>query len=267
MSCSLPRARSRHTSAQPGRRRRAEPPSSIYAESKTIIEKILPSYGVTNSINSVSLRCFNAAGASLDGRIGEDWTYSCNLIPLPMKAVLLDDYELKVFGDDYDTPGSTCIRDYIHVEDLADAHVMALNYLGNGASRLQSTSGSEPAHLRRDQRHCMCCSAPGRSQSRRSPHRRPGIDLCEPLPRARNARLVCPARARRHCPDCLRLAPQPTQRQSLNDDRTAKACGLSVRQSRQPDAPSSTASGQASPAAPRQLAGRGADDDRPRRTD
>ena len=85
-----------------------------------------------HGLNSVSLRYFNAAGASFDGRIGEDWTYSFNLIPLAMKAVLLDDYELKVFGDDYDTPDGTCIRDYIHVEDLADAHVKALAYLGNG---------------------------------------------------------------------------------------------------------------------------------------
>ena len=107
-------------------------PESVYAESKAIVEKILSWYGVTNELNSVSLRYFNAAGASFDGLIGEDWTYSFNLIPLAMKAVLLDDYQLKVFGDDYDTPDGTCIRDYIHVEDLADAHVKALNYLGNG---------------------------------------------------------------------------------------------------------------------------------------
>lgn len=107
-------------------------PESVYAESKAMVEKILSWYSITNGLNSVSLRYFNAAGASFDGRIGEDWTYSFNLIPLAMKAVLLDDYQLKVFGDDYDTPDGTCIRDYIHVEDLADAHVKALTYLGNG---------------------------------------------------------------------------------------------------------------------------------------
>ena len=107
-------------------------PESVYAESKAMVEKILSWYGVTNDLNSVSLGYFNAAGASFDGRIGEDWTYSFNLIPLAIRAVLLDDYELKVFGDDYDTPDGTCIRDYIHVEDLADAHVKALTYLGNG---------------------------------------------------------------------------------------------------------------------------------------
>jgi len=107
-------------------------PESVYAESKAMVETILRWYGVTNGLNSVSLRYFNAAGASFDGRIGEDWTHSQNLIPLVMKAVLLDGYRLKVFGDDYDTPDGTCIRDYIHVEDLADAHVKALTYLGEG---------------------------------------------------------------------------------------------------------------------------------------
>jgi UDP-glucose 4-epimerase len=110
-------------------------PESVYAESKAMVEKILSWYGVTNGLNSVSLRYFNAAGASFDGRIGEDWTHSFNLIPLAMKALLLDGFELQVFGDDYDTHDGTCIRDYIHVEDLADAHVKALSYLaGGGAS-------------------------------------------------------------------------------------------------------------------------------------
>ena len=104
----------------------------MYAESKAMVEKILYWYGQTSPMRSVSLRYFNAAGASVDGRIGEDWTYSFNLIPHVMKALLLPDHSMKVFGDDYDTPDGTCIRDYIHVEDLADAHVRALDYLGNG---------------------------------------------------------------------------------------------------------------------------------------
>ena len=107
-------------------------PESVYAESKAIVEKILYWYGQTSPMRSVSLRYFNAAGASVDGRIGEDWTHSFNLIPHVMKALLLPDHSMKVFGDDYDTPDGTCIRDYIHVEDLADAHVRALDYLGNG---------------------------------------------------------------------------------------------------------------------------------------
>ena len=107
-------------------------PESVYAESKAMVEKILSWYGVTNGLNSVSLRYFNAAGASFDGRIGEDWTYSFNLIPLAMKAVLLDDYQLNVFGDDYATPDGTCIRDYVHVCDLVDAHILGLKWLEAG---------------------------------------------------------------------------------------------------------------------------------------
>ncbi|WP_420450891.1 UDP-glucose 4-epimerase GalE [Ilumatobacter sp.] len=109
-------------------------PESVYAESKAMVERILSWYGQTNGLNSVSLRYFNAAGASFDGRIGEDWTHSINLVPVVMKALLLGDRELAVFGDDYDTPDGTCIRDYIHVDDLADAHVKALAYLGRGGA-------------------------------------------------------------------------------------------------------------------------------------
>jgi UDP-glucose-4-epimerase GalE len=82
-------------------------PESIYAESKAMVEKILGWYGKTSELRSVSLRYFNAAGASHDGRIGEDWSFSINLIPLVMKALLLENHTLKVFGDDYDTPDGT----------------------------------------------------------------------------------------------------------------------------------------------------------------
>ena len=110
-------------------------PESIYAESKAITERILHWYGVTGGLRSVSLRYFNAAGASADSRIGEDWRQSLNLIPLVMKATLGKGPAVHVFGDDYPTPDGTCIRDYIHVDDLADAHVKALDHLGaDGAS-------------------------------------------------------------------------------------------------------------------------------------
>ena len=117
-------------------------PESIYAETKAMVEKVLYWYGHTSSLRSVSLRYFNAAGASFDSRIGEDWTYSINLIPLAMKAMLLKDRRLKVFGDDYDTPDGTCIRDYIHVNDLADAHVKALEYLGRGGDTVSVNLGT-----------------------------------------------------------------------------------------------------------------------------
>ena len=117
-------------------------PESIYAETKAMVEKMLYWYGQTSDLRSVSLRYFNAAGASFDGRIGEDWTYSINLVPLAMKALLLKDRRLKVFGDDYDTPDGTCIRDYIHVNDLADAHVKALDYLGKGGETVAVNLGT-----------------------------------------------------------------------------------------------------------------------------
>jgi UDP-glucose-4-epimerase GalE len=110
-------------------------PESVYAESKAMVETILRWYGVTHGLRSISLRYFNAAGASSDGAIGEDWTFSINLVPLVMKAALGAGPPVRVFGRDYPTPDGTCIRDYIHVEDLADAHVRALDQLGNGGGR------------------------------------------------------------------------------------------------------------------------------------
>lgn len=110
-------------------------PENVYAESKASMERVLSWYGETNGLQSVSLRYFNAAGASLDGVIGEDWSVTTNLIPLVMKAVLGVSGPVQVFGNDYPTPDGTGIRDYIHVEDLARAHVAALDYLGeDGAS-------------------------------------------------------------------------------------------------------------------------------------
>ena len=108
-------------------------PESVYAQTKATVETILGWYGVTHGLRTVNLRYFNAAGASADGRIGEDWRYSQNLVPLVMKAALGRTPELQVYGDDYPTPDGTCIRDYIHVEDLAEAHVMALDHLAAGA--------------------------------------------------------------------------------------------------------------------------------------
>ena len=104
-------------------------PESVYAESKATVERVLRWYGVTHGLRSVSLRYFNAAGASHDSAIGEDWDFSINLIPLVMKAVLGAGPPVKVFGTDYPTPDGTAIRDYIHVEDLADAHIRAVDTL------------------------------------------------------------------------------------------------------------------------------------------
>ncbi len=117
-------------------------PESVYAETKAMVERILEWYGVTHGLRAVSLRYFNAAGASFDGRIGEDWTHSQNLIPLALKALLIGDRELEVFGADYDTPDGTCIRDYIHVVDLADAHVRALDHLAADGNSIALNVGT-----------------------------------------------------------------------------------------------------------------------------
>jgi UDP-glucose-4-epimerase GalE len=109
-------------------------PESVYAETKAMCERVLHWYGEVGGVRSVSLRYFNAAGASRDARIGEDWTYALNLIPVAIRALLTGDQRLQVFGDDYPTPDGTCIRDYIHVDDLAGAHIAAVDLLDRGGA-------------------------------------------------------------------------------------------------------------------------------------
>lgn len=122
-------------------------PESVYAETKLAVEKYLrllaPSESqTTGRINSVSLRYFNAAGASSDNQIGEDWSTSQNLIPRVMRALLDADFKFQVFGNDYPTPDGTTVRDYIHVEDLAIAHVKALDYLDGGGETFVCNIGT-----------------------------------------------------------------------------------------------------------------------------
>ncbi len=104
-------------------------PESVYGESKLMVETMLRWFDKTSDLRSISLRYFNASGASLDNVIGEDWTVTGNLIPLVMKAALDKVPSAKIFGTDYPTPDGTAIRDYIHVVDLAVAHVKALEYV------------------------------------------------------------------------------------------------------------------------------------------
>lgn len=104
-------------------------PVSVYGESKLMFEKILAWYDQLFGIKSVCLRYFNAAGASLDGLIGEDHDPETHLIPIAIQVALSQKKEFQIFGDDYDTPDGSCIRDYVHVLDLADAHLRALDYL------------------------------------------------------------------------------------------------------------------------------------------
>ena len=107
-------------------------PVNPYGESKLFIERILHWYGRAYGLRSVALRYFNAAGADPDGDIGEHHDPETHLIPLVIEAALGRRPPVAVFGTDYPTPDGTAIRDYIHVMDLADAHVKALDYLRRG---------------------------------------------------------------------------------------------------------------------------------------
>ncbi len=104
-------------------------PESVYGETKLMVETILKWYDQTKGLRSASMRYFNAAGASLDNRIGEDWSVTLNLIPLVMKAAAGKAPAIKIFGTDYPTRDGSAIRDYIHVVDLAIAHVKALEHI------------------------------------------------------------------------------------------------------------------------------------------
>jgi UDP-glucose 4-epimerase len=108
-------------------------PESPYGESKALVERMLAWFDVCHGFRSISLRYFNAAGAAPDGSIGEDFAQVQNLVPLVMKAVL-GRGTLQVYGTDYPTPDGTAIRDYIHVDDLAAAHVLALAHLEAGGA-------------------------------------------------------------------------------------------------------------------------------------
>lgn len=108
-------------------------PLSPYAWSKRIMEQVLADYGAAFGLRSVSLRYFNAAGADHDAEVGERHQPETHLIPLILAAAAGRRPSIKVFGTDYPTPDGTCLRDYIHVTDLADAHVLALDHLADGA--------------------------------------------------------------------------------------------------------------------------------------
>lgn len=100
-------------------------PTNPYGESKLMVEKILAWYQSNFGISFAALRYFNACGAKLDGSMGEDHDPETHIIPLAIKALLMD-VEFSLYGTDYKTPDGTCVRDYIHVLDLVEAHVLAL---------------------------------------------------------------------------------------------------------------------------------------------
>ena len=107
-------------------------PINPYAQTKLMIEKVLADFDSSHNLKYVALRYFNAAGADFEGEIGESHNPEPHLIPIVLHTALGKRENIKIFGDDYETPDGTCIRDYIHVYDLADAHLKALEYLEKG---------------------------------------------------------------------------------------------------------------------------------------
>lgn len=107
-------------------------PINPYGATKLMVERILADFDVAHQFKSVCFRYFNAAGADPAGRLGEDHEPETHLIPLVLQAALGKRNSISVFGTDYPTPDGTCIRDYIHVTDLAAAHVLGVEYLLNG---------------------------------------------------------------------------------------------------------------------------------------
>ncbi|OHE40354.1 MAG: UDP-glucose 4-epimerase GalE [Tenericutes bacterium GWF2_57_13] len=125
-------------------------PTNPYGESKLMMEKMMKWADLAYGLKYVSLRYFNVAGASSDHTIGEDHRPETHLIPIVLQVPLQKRPNIVVFGRDYATPDGTCVRDYIHIEDLVDAHLRALDYLMNGGSSDVFNLGSNQGYSNLD---------------------------------------------------------------------------------------------------------------------
>lgn len=117
-------------------------PINPYGWTKLMVERILLDYEQAYGMRHVALRYFNAAGSSPDGLIGEDHDPESHIIPVCLQAILGQREGVTIFGDDYETPDGTCIRDYIHVDDLARAHILAIDYLSHGGASQRLNVGT-----------------------------------------------------------------------------------------------------------------------------
>jgi UDP-glucose 4-epimerase len=117
-------------------------PENPYGESKLIVEQMARWFEDAHGLRTVALRYFNAAGAALDGSNGEDWRAAENLVPVVLSVAARKRDVVEIFGTDYPTPDGTAIRDYIHVEDLADAHIRAIDHLGRDGSTVTLNLGT-----------------------------------------------------------------------------------------------------------------------------
>ncbi len=118
-------------------------PTNVYGRTKLVIEDMMRDFTNAYGLNYVALRYFNAAGAAADGSIGEDHDPESHLIPLILKTAQGVREHISIYGTDYPTPDGTCLRDYIHVIDLAEAHILAMKYLLNGGKSDVFNLGSE----------------------------------------------------------------------------------------------------------------------------
>jgi len=148
-------------------------PVNPYGETKLAMERALHWYGQAYGLRSVSLRYFNAAGADPGGEIGERHDPETHLIPLAIRAALDKSRPLDVYGTDYPTPDGTAVRDYIHVSDLAEAHVGAVAYLAGDGVSTAVDLGTGNGHSVREVIDAVE-RVSGRSVARRYAARRPG---------------------------------------------------------------------------------------------
>jgi UDP-glucose 4-epimerase len=130
-------------------------PVNPYGESKLFIERVLRWNERAHGLNSVALRYFNAAGADPDGDLGEDHTPETHLIPLVIEAALGQRRSVEIYGAQYPTPDGTAVRNYIHVMDLARAHVLALRYLLSGGGSTAFNLGTGRGHSVREVIECV----------------------------------------------------------------------------------------------------------------
>jgi UDP-glucose 4-epimerase len=148
-------------------------PTSPYGDTKMIFEKALAWCNDAYGINSVCLRYFNAAGADIENDLGEDHNPETHLIPLILKVALGQRKKIDIYGTDYETPDGTCIRDYVHVKDLANAHALALKYLESGKGSNYFNLGSSKGYSVKEVIEA-CRSVTGRQISASETMRRPG---------------------------------------------------------------------------------------------
>ena len=147
-------------------------PINAYGQTKLAVEHALPHFERAYGITSIRLRYFNAAGADPEGELGEDHSPEIHVIPRALEAAATG-RPIEIFGEDYPTPDGTCLRDYIHVADLADAHIRALARLTQGGASVSYNVGTERPSSVKDVIAAVE-RVTGTSLTRRSAPRRPG---------------------------------------------------------------------------------------------